>query len=82
MPKEKEKRPVVRWPHRCLNKAAAETFDASDRVAMSADHLAERAGHARSSATTLRTHRALEETHAIQRARFHFIPLGFTRSPF
>lgn len=82
------------WKHHPLHKATAETLEASDLLAMSADRLvtdsARRGAGMREQAATTRTHAALQQTRsmledtaqALQRARSTFAPLGLTRAPF
>lgn len=92
--KEQRARNPTHWPHHSLHKAAAQTLEASDLLAMSADRLiasslTESAGR-RGRSTTVRTHHALQQTRhmleqaaqAMQRAKVTFAPLGLTRSPF
>lgn len=92
--KEKHAAKTKGWSHRALHRAAAETWEASDLLALSADELvvasAKRSNRGREKISTVRTHQALQQTRsmleqaarAIQRARTTFAPLGLTSSPF
>ena len=92
--KDKHAAKTKGWSHRALHRAAAETWEASDRLALSADELivasAKRSTRRREKVSTVRTHQALQQTRsmleqaalAMQRARTAFAPVGLTSSPF